>query len=159
MTAIQTTITFRVFGVPQPGGSKRGFVNPKTGRVVIAEDAKRNKSWRESVLQAALPFAPKEPLRGTIFLEVVFLMPRPKGHFRTGKLAHLLRESAPIHHVTKPDATKLLRSTEDALTGLLWKDDSQIAHQVVSKRYTTEQPGAAIKVVQWLDGGSESPKP
>lgn len=109
------TIAFRVFGVPQPGGSKRGFVNPRTGRVVIIEDTKHNKSWRESVLQAAVPFAPSLPLRGPLCLYITFLMPRPKGHYRTGRQAHLLRESAPLFHTSKPDATKLLRSTEEAL--------------------------------------------
>jgi hypothetical protein len=29
------TVTFRVLGKPQPAGSKKGFVNPKTSKVVI----------------------------------------------------------------------------------------------------------------------------
>jgi Holliday junction resolvase RusA-like endonuclease len=140
------TITFRVYGVPQPGGSKRGFVNPRTGRVIIVEDAKHNKSWRETVLQAAVPFAPKELFRGPIAVRVRFLMPRIKGHYRTGKHAGELKDGAPLFHVVKPDATKLWRSTEDALTGIIWHDDAMIAHQSVTKIYTDDQPGAEIEI-------------
>ena len=75
-------------------------------------------------------------------------MPRPKGHYRTGKNALILRKNAPEHPTTKPDATKLLRSTEDALTGILWKDDAQIWCQNVTKTYG-ECPGAQIQV--WFE--------
>jgi Holliday junction resolvase RusA-like endonuclease len=137
---------FRVYGIPAPGGSKRGFVHRATGRVIIVEDAKRNKTWRESVLQAALSVAPSTPLTGSIIVTCVFWMPRPKGHFGTGKNAARLKDSAPNWHISKPDATKLWRSTEDALTGLLWRDDCQVSLAILSKRYTSQAPGAEITV-------------
>jgi Holliday junction resolvase RusA-like endonuclease len=87
---------------------------------------------------------------------VTFLMPRPKGHFRTGKRAHILREAAPLYHTSKPDATKLLRATEDALTGILWHDDAQIAMQIVKKRYTSSNPGAEIKILPWIEGAASN---
>jgi Holliday junction resolvase RusA-like endonuclease len=40
-----------------------------------------------------------------------------------------------MHPTVKPDLTKLLRAVEDALTGVVWRDDSQIIHQVVNKEY------------------------
>jgi hypothetical protein len=48
-----TVLRFSVFGKPQPAGSKKGFVNPKTGRVIITEDAKNSKPWRQQVAGAA----------------------------------------------------------------------------------------------------------
>jgi Holliday junction resolvase RusA-like endonuclease len=50
--------------------------------------------------------------------------------------------------VTRPDATKLWRPTEDALTGIVWRDDSQIIRQLVRKRYCGpgEVPGAEVLV-------------
>ena len=35
----------------------------------------------------------------------------------------------------RPDATKLVRAVEDALTGLVWRDDAQVVIQTVRKRY------------------------
>lgn len=139
-------IEIRVVGIPAPGGSKRGFVNPRTGRVVIVEDAKRNKTWRESVAQAALAAYRGDALIGPVGVEVVFLMPRPKGHYGSGRNAGTLKRTAPCYHVTKPDATKLWRSTEDALTGLVWRDDAQVATQRVFKKYANKAPGAIIRI-------------
>lgn len=151
-TVEKRSITFRVFDTPKPGGSKRGFVIPGKGgkkpRAVVVE-ASKNKDWRNSVKAAALEafakYGGSEPLRGPLKIEVDFFLPRPKSHFRTGKNAHELRGDAPTFHTSKPDATKLLRSTEDALTGILWNDDAEIAVQVVRKGYG-QHPGAEIIV-------------
>jgi Holliday junction resolvase RusA-like endonuclease len=47
-----------------------------------------------------------------------------------------------------PDTTKLVRSTEDALKGICWRDDSQVVYQVASKEYAARGgiPGADIKI-------------
>jgi Holliday junction resolvase RusA-like endonuclease len=139
-------ITFRVHGVPAPGGSKRGFVNPKTKRVIITEDCKRSKPWRALVSSAALDAHQGPPLAGPLRLEVEFVLPRPKHH--SG--ARGLKASAPHFHTIAPDSTKLLRSTEDALSGIAWADDSQVAVQSVSKRYG-ERPGALVRVSRLTD--------
>jgi Holliday junction resolvase RusA-like endonuclease len=138
-------ISFWVPGVPQPGGSKKGFVNPRNGRVVIVEDAKNNKPWRQSVQVFALQEYKGPPLGGALSLSIRFVMPRPKGHYRTGKFSELLKDSAPTYHTKKPDTTKLIRSTEDALTGILWRDDAQVVSQTVVKTYGPV-PGAHIMV-------------
>ena len=148
-------IQFEVNGTPAPGGSKKVFSIRRqgfhTGRFIVTDDAKHNKEWR-AVVAAAARAAKLPMLDGPIFLSVVFYMPRPKSHFwginRIRTVASL-RADAPYYHTTKPDATKLLRSTEDALTGILWKDDAQIVIQVVQKLYvptSREQPGASIQV-------------
>jgi Holliday junction resolvase RusA-like endonuclease len=53
-----------------------------------------------------------------------------------------------MYPTNPPDATKLLRSTEDALTGIVWKDDKLIVDQLVSKNYQRPgiYPGAKITV-------------
>lgn len=134
-------MTFFVPGIPAPGGSKKGFVNPKTGRVVIVDDAKRNKDWRSMVgLIASQHFA--RPLEGPVRVVVTFYMPRPQGHF--GKRG--LRPGAPAFPTTRPDASKLWRSTEDALKGIAWLDDAQVVTQTILKRYATAAPGAQIEI-------------
>ena len=47
--------------------------------------------------------------------------------------------------VVKPDLSKLLRSTEDALTGVLWADDCQVVRAHISKEYH-ETPHALVTV-------------
>ncbi len=69
-------------------------------------------------------------------------MPRPKAHSRKDGV---LKDDAPNWHANKPDATKLLRSLEDALTGVLWIDDSRIVRQQVKKIYGA-RPGADVEV-------------
>ena len=63
--------------------------------------------------------------------------------------------SAPAWPTVKPDATKLWRSTEDGLTGVLWRDDARIVCQLVRKVYAEDgRTGAAVKV--WTLERSES---
>ncbi len=143
----------RVVGLPKPGGSKRAFINRKTGRPIITEDCKRSKIWRQEVQDAwhrarEKGKVPERPFDGLLSVEVIFFLPRPKSHFRTGKYSGILRDSAPKYPMTKPDLTKLWRSTEDALTGLLWKDDAQIIVQCLYKCYG-RPVGACIRVSHW----------
>lgn len=143
---------FIVYGTPRPQGSKKGYVNKKTGAVILTEQAGESlKTWREDVKQAALTErGDNPPMEGPVMLEVTFYLPRPKSHFRTGKHAHVLRDDAPTFCGKRPDCDKLLRSTGDALTSAgAYVDDSQIAHQIVSKVYVgvdMDVPGAKIKV-------------
>jgi Holliday junction resolvase RusA-like endonuclease len=144
MNSTRFHLRFFAPGVPQPGGSKKGFVVPgKDGgkpRAIIVEDAKRNKDWRASVaLAASKQMEGRVPAgRVPLFLRITFVMPRPRGHYRTGRHSNELRPDAPAYHTSKPDLTKLTRSTEDALTGIVWTDDSAIAVQELEKVYTSQ---------------------
>lgn len=145
--------SFFVPGIPAPGGSKKGFYNPKTRRVVIVDDAKRNKDWRASVAMAASR-AFDRPETCALAVRVSFQMPRPKGHFRADGS---VKPKAPRYPTTRPDATKLWRSTEDALKGIAWLDDSQVVKQYVEKVYG-DRPGADITVLRLDDGAVLKPK-
>ena len=150
-------IDFFVPGVPAPGGSKKAFVNKRTGRAQIVDDCTRNKPWREAVAWAAREAYQGPLMLGPLALTVEFVMPRPKGHYKTcqGQPTGEVKLSAPRRPTTKPDATKLLRALEDALTGVLWHDDAQIVEQWVFKLYVgcgtprTERPGARVRVAQY----------
>jgi Holliday junction resolvase RusA-like endonuclease len=144
---VNAEIDIWVPGVPQPGGSKRGFYNPKLGRaqVVDANDAKV-KPWRACVSQAAAD-AVSAVLEGPLRVRFDFVYTRPKGHYGSGKNAGILKRNAPPFPAVKPDTTKLVRPAEDALKGILWKDDSQIVTQAATKRYG-EQAGCRIRVAQ-----------
>jgi crossover junction endodeoxyribonuclease RusA len=135
-------LTFTVAGMaPQPQGSKRHL-----GNGVMVESCKNLKPWRYLVQQAAVNLN-HPTILGPVSLSCVFLFPRPKSHY-TPK--GTLRSNAPAFHAVKPDGSKCLRSTEDALVdaGLL-QDDSRIAISSYTKRYCTaqEKPGAIITVI------------
>jgi Holliday junction resolvase RusA-like endonuclease len=140
------TIEFFVPGIPKPAGSKRGFYNPRLKRVIITDDNRKSKDWITVVAQIAAEHQQGKPvLDGPLAARFDFVFPRPKGHYGSGKNATVLKPSAPPFPDVKPDATKVLRATEDALKGLLWRDDSQVVTQMVTKRYG-EQPGCLIRV-------------
>ena len=136
--------TFFVPGIPAPGGSKKAFVIPHTNRAVVVEAGVRNKEWRSAVALAASDHF-TEPLRTAVVLRCEFVFPRPKSHYGSGKNASTLKQSAPSFHVSKPDTTKLLRSTEDALKAIAWVDDSQVVNQIATKRYGP-RPGCLITI-------------
>jgi Holliday junction resolvase RusA-like endonuclease len=131
-------IKFDVAGKPVPRGSKRAFpVRRKDGSLGVAVSdttGERGRMWMAMVQEAARNALPADwrQHRGPIRLFVYFRLRRPKAHY-TPKGA--VKRWAPMHPTVKPDLTKLLRAVEDALTGVVWRDDSQIIHQVVNKEY------------------------
>ncbi len=138
------TIEFFVPGIPQPGGSKKGFYNPNMGRVIITEDNKRSSPWRAVVSEMAMQ-AVSGVLEGPLAVRFDFVVTRPKGHYGSGKNTNVLKRSAPAFPAVKPDVSKYVRSTEDALKGILWRDDAQVVTQAATKRYGP-QAGCRIRV-------------
>ena len=121
-------ITIRVDGVPKPGGSKTAFAfKGKDGRphARVVDAGKGNREWKQLVaFEARRQYTDPPFALLPLLVTFRFTMPRPKFHYRAGRNAHLLRPDAPKYHIVMPDATKLMRSTEDALTGILWRDDA-----------------------------------
>lgn len=125
-TGITLLAQLEVRGLPAPQGSKR-----HVGRGIMIESSKYVKPWRQDVRAAAeqwiLTRPGLYPMDGPLSVDMVFSMPRPKGHYGTGRNAGVLKGSAPSYPQGMPDLSKLVRSTEDALTSAgLWKDDSRV---------------------------------
>jgi len=142
-------LTVHVVGLPAPQGSKRGFV--VGNRAVVVDDNKPTlRTWRDDVKRAALDEITATgytPADDGLVVDVTFLLPRPRSHYRTGRNAHLLRDSAPAYPTTKPDIDKLLRSTLDALkVAGAYRDDSHVVRVVMEKLYAVELTGAAITI-------------
>jgi len=153
-----TTIEIIVLGTPAPQGSKHGYaVKAKgayTGKVAQVESSAKVKPWRMAVKYAALEAMPvwageRILMTGAVVLEVTFRLPRPKGHYGTGRNVALLKPSAPWRPAGRPDLDKLLRSTFDALGEAgVWRDDAQVVRVIGAKFYATdyEPTGATIRV-------------
>ena len=145
MPTVRDHVTFVALGVPGPSGSKRALRHRYTGKIVLIDSGgKRTKAWRFSVTAAARAAMKDIEVKPPYYLAIEFRMPRPKSHFN--KAGELL-PGAPWVPVVKPDLTKLLRSTEDALTGIVWQDDSLVVETFVSKTYAlSSASGARITV-------------
>ena len=131
-------------GEVRPAGSKRGFRNKKTGRIIITDANPKAKDWKASVAHAACEVV-AEVLTCPLAVRMDFIFTRPKGHYGSGKNCGALKDSAPPHPAGRPDCGKAARGTEDALTGIVWRDDSQIVTEVLTKRYGP-QAGCRIRV-------------
>jgi Holliday junction resolvase RusA-like endonuclease len=146
-------LAFFVPGKPATAGSKRSFV-AKTGRVVTKDDCAGGPAWRAIVRATAREAFVREfpKLSGTLLdaplsVFMAFTFPRPRGHSGTGRNAGRLKSGAPEHHTQRPDVVKLARAVEDALTGVVWRDDALI-HSESIKKVWGDTYGATV-VVEW----------
>lgn len=131
------SIAFTVPGVAAPGGSKRAFAHPKTGRIIVTDDAKNNAGWKQRVsIFARQAMEGRPPLEGPLKMSMTFVVARPNSHYRTGKYEGRLKDWATTTCPTsRPDVTKLVRAAEDAMSGIVFKDDAQVVLQLAAKRY------------------------
>lgn len=130
-------INLRVYGIPGPQGSKRFVGHAKNGRGIMIESSKKVRPWRAAVKQAAVESRKK--ISGPVELFITFTLPRPKS----------VKRALPDR---KPDLSKLVRSTEDALTDAgIWEDDARVVTCFASKHYVgdfkaLDSPGASITI-------------
>jgi Holliday junction resolvase RusA-like endonuclease len=137
-------ISFFVPGIPKPAGSKRAFPIRRAGGgmgVRVTDDCAKSKDWKTTVAWEARRSYEGPLLQEQLSVRLRFVMPRPKGHF--GKRG--LKPYAPLRPTTKPDVLKLARGVEDALTGVVWRDDSLIVVEYLEKLYG-EAPGVHINI-------------
>lgn len=135
-----TRVAFDVAGTPITQGSARAIVHRSTGRAVLIQD-KRSElhQWRQSIAQAAQDARNGEFAdRGVpVSVFLLFGLQKPKS---TPK-----RVETPT---TKPDIDKLIRAALDALTGVVFADDSQVSQVTASKTYAEGAPGVDV-VIRW----------
>lgn len=147
-TEVIESISFFVPGHPQPAGSKRAFVlrgGKHAGRAIITDANSKAKDWKSDVRGEAQRSYQGELLECALRMKIIFTIYRPKGHYRTGANAHKLKDSANPFPISKPDVDKLSRAILDSLTGIIYRDDSQVVTKTASKRYGGRE-GALIEV-------------
>ncbi len=137
-------IKFTVVGEALPAGSKNSFpvldkkgnpIRTKSGRILtrVKHSNPNTPEWMRRVAEKSREVYTGPLLEGPLRLTLVFVRVRPKGHYGTGRNADKLKPSAPEFPTTRPDTLKLGRAVEDALTGILWKDDSQVVRHYLAK--------------------------
>lgn len=156
-------LVITVYGTPGPQGSKtvKGTRRTKTGKLIanLVESSAKVKPWRANVVEAAKEavrtshygcLANRWPLfDGPVAVSMVFTLQAPQ-RMPKGRTCPSV----------KPDISKLIRSTEDALTDArIWADDALVvAYRDTAKTYpgghrdALDSPGAVIRV--WAIGGT-----
>lgn len=135
------TVTFFVEGISRPQGSKRSLGN---GRMI--EASPHIKTWRHDVRYGAQQHRPASwETTAPMSVSIAFCFLRPKSHYNTkGQLT----PKSPALATSKSigDIDKLVRGILDALTTVLFDDDSQVVEINANKRYCSnlERPGAII---------------
>ena len=120
-----------VFGLPVAQGRPRAF---KMKGHIRMYDPDTSKDWKRTVLAQALEHKPPAPVEGPLAMTLSFELLRPKSAPK--------RVQYPTH---KPDLSNLLKAIEDALTGVVYRDDSQIVSLTVTKRFGLA-PGVEVRV-------------
>jgi len=115
-------IEFTVPGLAAPQGSKRA-VRLRNGRTVLLESSARVRPYRAVFALAARQAWTEPPAMGVVAVELLFRFLRPKSHYTS---TGALRSSAP-RAPGRPDLDKLCRAALDAMTGVVYADDSQVA--------------------------------
>jgi crossover junction endodeoxyribonuclease RusA len=144
-------VHFTTYGVAAPQGSK---IRNRYGG--MRESSKRLQPWRADVARAAavamMPArvqsrvlagyytagsddVPRPLLEGGLAVRLLFVLPRPKGHYGTGRNAERLRLRAPAFPAVTPDIDKAARAVLDALTGVVMRSDAQVVTLHAEKRY------------------------
>ncbi len=122
-------LSFVVYSRAAPQGSKKLIFNR------MIESSKRVKPFRQDVRIAAMDNTPAGwDLSQPMHVTYVFHFARPKSHFTSkGKLSR----RAPEHPTGRNigDIEKLARAVSDALTGVIYHDDSQVVEMDLRKTY------------------------
>lgn len=136
MTTFEHMTTF-IFGDPKGQPRARAFAR-KMGSVHVARmyDSDVADAWKQAVDLGIARELNANPLMlprfGAFDCALTFFFRRPKSHY--GKSGHV-KASAPVCHVSKPDADNLAKLVLDRITrsNRIWSDDSQVARLRVEK--------------------------
>ena len=163
-------LNFMVLGHAAPQGSKTNMRQTfRSGKTInnTVEDNPNVTPWRKEVRDAAWrafqdgyqQTEPRALLDGPLLVTVTFIFVRPASHYGTGRNAGVLKESAPDYPIgaKSGDVDKLLRAIHDAMTGVVYRDDCQVALAQPGKYYG--EPECAIVRVQPMQGGPLLPLP
>lgn len=144
---------FFAVGIPVPQPRPR---LARRGRFTTVYNPSTANAWKAAVKTAAIKAGMRrQKLEGPIKVRLFLYFPRPKGHYRTGKHAHMLREDAPRKwHTAHGDVDNCEKAILDALTNVeAWVDDRQVCNLHTQKLYaeSDEETGALLFIQQVKD--------
>ena len=82
-----------------------------------------------------------EKLQGPVKCELLFCFARPKSHTKKQRKCN--------HHISRGDIDNLQKLVFDALNGVAYDDDKQIAFVIASKRWVGNEAESGIHISVW----------
>ena len=137
-------VTFKVDGNPV-GKQRARYV--KRGNFVQTYTPEKTRTYESLIKDAAIEaMGSSEPLETPVTLYLYIRVPMPKSYSKKRIEACLNGSEQPTK---KPDASNILKSVEDGMNSVVYKDDSQIVNIHVTKVYSS-QAGVDICVKECL---------
>jgi Holliday junction resolvase RusA-like endonuclease len=107
----------------------------RQGNFVRAYDPEKSRNYKAYVRMLAAEAYQGPPLEGPVSL-CVTVYRQPPSSWSKSKIAHALAKH--IRPITKPDLSNVVKGIEDALKGLVWRDDSQVVDLYFQKWYSND---------------------
>lgn len=139
------TIAFQVYGEPVAQGRPRAGKNKTTGDVVMYDPAK-SKNYKNYVAFIASQHRPKFLIESAITLSVKVYRPIPASWSKADKEN---ARSGIKRPTSKPDLSNYIKGVEDAIEGILLKNDSQVVDYGDSGKWYSENPRIEVGVTVW----------
>ena len=112
------------------------------GKFIRVYDPPKTAKFKRELKQLATEMYHDAPLEGEIYLKVAFYRKIQKS---ISKKEHDRRASGEHRPIVKADLSNYLKSFEDALNGILWKDDAMIVHEEIDKYYS-DNPRIEVEI-------------
>lgn len=106
-------------------------------------DPPKSRAYKAKVKAKARLNAPSAPLERAVELSLMIYRVPPKSASKRRRAAMLAGEIRPT---TKPDVSNVLKGIEDALNGIVYKDDSQIVQYGTVGKWYADRDYIVIEV-------------
>ena len=105
-------------------------------------DPPKTATFKRKLHKLAMEMYHDTPVEGVIYLKVAFYRKIQKS---ISKKEHDRRASGAHRPIVKADLSNYLKSFEDALNGVLWKDEAMIVHEEIDKYYS-DKPRIEVEI-------------
>ena len=140
MPNLNRTLLAEFFVEGRPVPQSRPRVVTKGGKSwAFSDRSPALRDWKRRIAFVAKDAYKGEPATGAVELLVCFLMSAPK-------------KGGEGYHVKRPDLDNLLKAGKDALSGIVWIDDSQVSLTTAVKRYRRDGEESGVQVKVWRIG-------
>lgn len=132
--------------VAQGRARSRLVMSKKTGKAFITHyDPTKSRSHKSTIIDMAMEVAPEVPTTRPLnfCLKIYRSIPSSKGPAFV-----LAAENGLIRPTSRPDLSNYLKGAEDALLGIIYRDDSQIVSYDGSGQWYSRTPGTLVTITE-----------